>query len=358
MVKKMNRKIFISTILLTITGIIMIYSASQVWASYKMKDEFFYLKRQIIFGIIAIGLMILISRINYHIYFKYATWIFLVLFSLLILVLIPGIGLVRGGARSWIGVGTLQIQPAEFIKLGLVIILAKFLSKYEIEKPKNLFTALSLVGITFGLIMLEPDLGTGIVMLLGIMMMMFVGGISGRYVLIFFALGAILATLLIVVAPYRINRITAYLDPWSDPLGTGFQTIQSLYAISPGGLFGLGLFNSRQKFFYLPEPQTDFIFAIILEELGLLGALMILALYFIIFYQGIMTSIYARDRFGMFLGMGITSLLFSQFFINIGVVIGLLPVTGVTLPMISYGGSSLILTLAMIGILLNISRKE
>ena len=332
----------------------MVYSASQIWASYRLNDEYYYLVRQGIFGIIGVLIIAFLPKIDYHYHEKYATIIFFILFILLVIVLIPGIGVVRGGARSWIGFGSFSIQPAEFMKLGILIIVAKFISRNDISSFKNLMVVVLLIGIVFGLIMLEPDLGTGLVLLLGMVFLFFVGGIKSRYLFLLGG-GLLLGAIgLIIIAPYRIQRITAYLDPWSDPLGSGFQTIQSLYALSPGGLFGLGLFKSRQKFYYLPEPQTDFIFAIIAEELGFIGVLFIFGLFFTIFYNGIKISMKARDSFGCLLALGIVGLLFVQFFINIGVVIGLLPVTGITLPFLSYGGSSLLLTSIEIGILLSI----
>lgn len=344
--------------LLTI-GIIMVYSASAVWAEYKFDDSFFFAKRQLLFAGVGLGAMLVISRLHYEIWRKYAKVLLLICFILLIAVLIPGVGLVRGGARSWIGVGAFSIQPSEFTKLGLIIYLAVYLStkqKYITSLKQGFLPSLLLVFTAFGMIMLQPDLGTGVVLVLTCMVMILVSGarISHFVGLGILGLGAFAA--LILSAPYRIQRITAFLDPWEDPLGEGFQIIQSLYAIGPGGLMGLGLGNSLQKFFYLPEPQTDFIFAILAEELGFIGGAGVMLLFLLFLWRGIQVALRAPDGFSSLLALGITGMIAIQCMINISVVIGLIPVTGITLPFLSYGGSSLTLTLSSVGILLNVSR--
>lgn len=346
-------------IILLIIGVAMVYSSSYVWADYKYSDQFFFLKRQVLFAGSGVAAMVLFMFIPYGTWQKYAKFILLIGYGLLIVVLIPGVGLVRGGAQSWIAVGAFSIQPSEFMKLSLIIFLALLLSanqKYMTSFKKGFFPALILVISAFGLIMLQPDLGTGIVLVGTCMIMIFV---SGARLLHFFGLasiGLIGFVLLIISAPYRISRITAFLNPWEDSLGDGFQIIQSLYAIGPGGLMGVGFGESLQKYFYLPEPQTDFIFAILGEEFGFIGGTVILGLFFLLFWRGIKITLEAPDQYGRFLALGITSMLTLQVMINISVVIGLIPVTGITLPFLSYGGSSLTLTLASAGILLNISR--
>lgn len=353
------KKIFILVTFLCLFGILMVYSSSQIWAEYKMNNEYYFLIRQSLFFLIGFCMMILVSRIDYMYYKKYASYIYFCCLILLILVLIPGIGLVRGGARSWIGVGQFTIQPSEFIKFALIIIFSKYLSNHDLDIKKLKY--IILLGIflllNFFLIMLQPDFGTAVVLLITISILIFIAGINMKYVILA-VIGIIIGFgFMIVLSPYRLERIFSFLNPWEDPLGSGFQIIQSLYAISPNGLFGLGLFNSIQKFYYLPEPQTDFIFAIITEELGLIGAIFLIYLFSLFFYYGLKTAINIKNKFGMYLSIGITSLIFVQFFINIGVVIGLLPVTGITLPFISYGGSSLALNLISVGILINISKS-
>ncbi len=338
----------------------MVYSSSYIWAEYKYADSLYFLKRQLLFAGVGVAGMIFFMYIPYSNWAKYAKVILLICFALLLLVLIPGVGLTRGGAQSWIGVGAFSIQPSEFMKLGLIIFLSVFLStnqKYITSFKKGFFPALILVFTAFGLIMLQPDLGTGMVLVLTCMIMIFVSGARISHFVGLGVLGLIGFALLIISAPYRISRITAFLNPWEDPLGDGFQIIQSLYAIGPGGLMGVGLGNSLQKYFYLPEPQTDFIFAILGEELGFIGGSILLILFVLLFWRGVRVAIEAPDAFGRFLALGIVSMLTVQVMINISVVIGLIPVTGITLPFLSYGGSSLTLTLCSVGILLNISRS-
>ncbi len=340
-------------------GIVMVYSSSYVWADYKFDDSMYYLKRQLLFAVAGIIAMIATMLVPYGTWKKYANILLIICFVLLFLVLIPGVGMVRGGAQSWIGVGAFSIQPSEFMKLGLIIFLAAYLAsnqKYITSFKKGFFPSIMLIFTAFGLIMLQPDLGTGMVLVLTCMVMVFVAGARYSHFFGLAALGVVGFVVLIASAPYRISRITAFLNPWEDPLGDGFQIIQSLYAIGPGGLMGLGLGESLQKYFYLPEPQTDFIFAILGEELGFIGGSTVIALFLLLFWRGIKIALEAPDGFARFLALGIISMLAIQAMINISVVIGLIPVTGITLPFLSYGGSSLTLTLCSVGILLNISR--
>ena len=355
----MKNRILVSTILLGTFGVLMVFSASFVWAEYKMGSAYYYGIRQAIFFVLGVALMLFIAKIDYHIYEKYAKWFFIIGISLLILVLIPFIGSVRGGARSWIGIGSFSIQPSEFMKLSMMIFLSSFLANYGylMKKLKIFLLIVSTIILSFGLIMLEPDFGSGMILTLGSFLLLYIAGIKPKWFIFILLCGITGAILLVIIAPYRLERIMSYINPWNDPLGSGFQSIQSLYALSPGGLFGLGLFKSRQKFFYLPEPQTDFIFAIITEELGFLGSFMIFLVFLSFFYAGYLTSIKAKDLLGFYLAAGITGIIFIQFFMNISVVIGLIPITGVTLPFISYGGSSLIVNYLMVGILLNISNN-
>ena len=246
------------------------------------------------------------------------------------------------------------------MKLGIILLISKYLSKYrnDLKKFKNFLGVLLLVILVFGLIMLQPDFGTGLVLVLSIIILLFCTQAPIKYFLFLLCVGILGIIGLIISEPYRMMRILAYLDPWSDPLGSGFQTIQSLFAVAPSGIFGLGYNNSLQKHFFLPEPQNDFIFAIICEELGLIGSMILLGLFIFMILRIIRISNKVEDKFHKFLSLGIGISLFVQVFINIGVVIGLLPVTGITLPFISYGGSSLILTLVMIAVVLNISKYQ
>lgn len=329
--KQVEILLLISITLISIFGIIMIYSASNVWAEYKYNDPLKYVRHQFIFFVIGYVAMLIISKIDYQTYFKKSNLFLLGCIILLVLVAIPGIGMVRNGSRSWFGVGSFGIQPSEFTKLALII----FTSKYLVNNEKNMKFVwkgvVPILGITlfiFGLIMLQPDFGTGIIIVMSIIGLLFVGGVSLKFFIGMGLIGLAGITGLIAVAPYRMSRILSYLNPWSDPLGSGFQIIQSLYAIGPGGLFGLGFGNSIQKHFYLPEPQTDFIFAIISEEFGFLGILIVATLFLIIIINGFKISRKCKDLFGKYLAFGITFQLAFQTVLNLMVVVGLIPVTG------------------------------
>ncbi|MCP3026207.1 stage V sporulation protein E [Halobacillus sp. A5] len=351
--------LIITILSLLMIGIVMVYSSSSIWSEYKFDDSWFYAKRQTLFASLGLIAMFTLSKIPYFVWYKHAKLIVLICLVFLILVLIPGVGMVRGGARSWIGIGMFSIQPSEFMKLGLIIFLAKFLSmrqKRIVSFQEGFLPSLAIILIPFALIMLQPDLGTGVVMVGTCLVMMFVAGARIAHFMLIVAGGVAGMAGLIASAPYRIQRITAFLHPWEDPLGSGFQIIQSLYAIGPGGLLGLGLGKSMQKFFYLPEPQTDFIYSVLAEELGFLGGALVLILFFILLWRGVRASLHASDLFGSLLALGIVGMISIQVMINVSVVTGLIPVTGITLPLISYGGSSLTLTLAALGLLLSVSR--
>ena len=359
--KKIELTLFISVILISLFGVIMIYSSSYIWAEYKYNDPYKYLKNQGLFFLLGIFLMFFISRINYKKYFKYANKILFICITLLILVLIPGIGTVRNGSRSWFGIGSFGIQPSEFTKLGLIIFTSKYLSNNPNSLKnfkKGVLPILLLTLLIFGVIMLQPDFGTGTILVMTIIGILFVAGLNVKIFIKFGIVGILGVVGLILVAPYRLKRILSFLNPWSDPLGSGFQIIQSLYSIGPGGLFGLGFGNSIQKHFYLPEPQTDFIFSIISEEFGFMGIIIISTLFIVIYYNCLKISIKCSDLFGKYLSFGITFGLIFQTILNLSVVVGLIPVTGVTLPFLSYGGSSLLIIMISIGIILNISRYE
>ena len=357
--KKIDYKLFISVIILAIFGSIMIYSSSNVWALYKFDDAFKYFKNQFIFLIIGSIIMYLFSKLNYSFYKKKSNLILLGCFILLVLVLIPGIGVVRNGSRSWFGVGGFGIQPSEAAKIGLVIFVSKYLSNnYSImfDIKKGVLPIMVVIMVFFVLIMLEPDFGTAMVITMSLVAMIFISKVKLSFFIKIGVVGLLGIVGLIIVAPYRMARIVSFLNPWSDPLGSGFQIIQSLYAIGPGGLFGMGLGNSIQKHFYLPEPQTDFIFSIISEELGFLGVLIVSSIFLFIFYRCIKISLTTKDLFGKYLSFGLSFSIIFQTILNLCVVIGLVPVTGVTLPFLSYGGSSLLVSMASIGIILNVSR--
>lgn len=357
----MDYLLLLAILVISIFGIVMVYSSSYVWAEYKFNDPFKFVKHQGLFFFVGLVFLYFISKIHYKNYYNFSNRILLGCILLLVLVLIPGVGTVRNGSRSWFGIGSFGIQPSEFTKLAMIIFTAKYISNYQkklTDIKHGVFPILGITLLIFGLIMLQPDFGTGMILVVTIIGLLFIGGVPMKFFFRMGLLGVAGIVALILVAPYRLERILSFLNPWSDPLGSGFQIIQSLYAIGPGGLFGYGFLKSRQKHFYLPEPQTDFIFSIISEEFGFLGVLIVSSLFLFIIYRGFRIARNCKEPFGKFLAFGITFGLAFQAILNLMVVVGLIPVTGVTLPFLSYGGSSLLITLSGMGILLNISRYQ
>lgn len=358
--KHMDYLLFIAIIVISIFGIIMIYSASSIWAEFKYHDAFKYVKHQALFFFIGIAIMWLVSKIDLSFLKKKSNLILGGCFLLLLLVLIPGIGSIRNGSRSWFGIGGFGIQPSEFAKIGLIIYTAKYLESNQRnmgDVKKGAIPIFLVIGIFFFLIMLEPDFGTAMVITLTLVCLIFISGLKISFFVRLGVVGLLGIVGLIIAAPYRMARIISFLNPWSDPLGAGYQIIQSLYAIGPGGLLGQGFLNSRQKHFYLPEPQTDFIFSIISEEFGFLGVILVCTFFFFIFYRMIRIAMRASDLFTKYLAFGLAFGIFIQASLNLAVVVGLIPVTGVTLPFFSYGGSSLLVSMLSVGLVLNISRK-
>ena len=324
MKKHFDFYLFTAIIILILFGAIMIYSASSIWANYKFEDSFYYVKRQMIFIVLGIFLMITTSKIDYNIYYENSNKILGICIILLILVLIPGIGSVRNGSRSWFGIGSLGIQPSEAAKLGMIIFTSKYLtnsSKFLKNYKYGVFPILGVLFLLFGLIMLQPDLGTGMILVISIISLLFIAGVNMKFFIGGGIIGLIGVIILIAIAPYRMDRITSFINPWNDPLGTGFQIIQSLYAIGPGGLLGRGYLKSIQKQFYLPEPQTDFIFSIIAEEFGVF-------MFSFIIYRGIRIALRTKDSFAKYLAFGMSFQLAFQALMNLMVVIGMIPVTG------------------------------
>lgn len=337
----------------------MVYSSSMIWAEYKFNDSLYYLKHQGLFFVVGLIVMFIISKIDYKLYLMYSNKILLLSLILLVLVLIPGIGQVRNGSRSWFGIGSFGFQPSEIAKIALIIFVSKYLANNEKEVKsitKGVFPILLIIFLFFGLIMLEPDFGTGMVIVATLFVMLFASNIKLSFFGYLIVLGIVGIVGLIIMAPYRMARIVSFINPWVDPLGSGFQIIQSLYAISPSGLFGRGLGNSIQKHFYLPEPQTDFIFAIISEELGILGIIILSILFLVLFSSSLKISFNSNNLFAKYLSFGLIIGIMLQTILNICVVIGLVPVTGVTLPFISYGGSSLLVSMVSVGIILNVGK--
>lgn len=350
--------IMVISLLLLGIGLVMIYSSSQIAAYDKFNDSSFFFKRQVVWAIAGIIAMIMVMNIPYTVYKKLTPLIILTLFILMVLVL-TGLGSTVNGAQRWLDLGFTKIQPSEFVKLGIIIYLASIYSKKQ-EHINNfsrgLIPPLVVVAIFFMLILLQRDLGTGMSIIFFTMVMIFCSGAQFKHL---FGLGLVCSVIFFIFArtsPYRWQRITSFKDPWAEPLGSGYQLIQSLYAIGNGGVFGNGFGKSIQKYHYLPEAHTDFIFSITAEELGLVGVIVILSLYLFFVLRGITISNRCPDLFGKLLAIGIVAMIGIQALINIAVVSGTLPVTGITLPFLSYGGSSLLLTMVAVGMLLNVSR--
>ena len=357
--KKFDYVLLIAVIIISVFGITMIYSASSIWAEFKFHDALKYVKHQSLFFIVGIVILLISSKMDIEFLKKKANLILGVCLILLILVLIPGIGSVRNGSRSWFGIGGLGIQPSEFAKIGLIIYTAKYLSRNQKNMKdikKGALPIFLVIGVFFLLIMLEPDFGTAMVITLTLICLIFISGLKISFFVKLGLLGILGIVGLIIAAPYRMARIISFLNPWSDPLGSGYQIIQSLYAIGPGGLLGQGFMNSRQKHFYLPEPQTDFIFSIISEEFGFMGVIIVCSFFFLIFYRMLKVAMSSNDLFKKYLAFGLAFGIFIQAGLNLAVVVGLIPVTGVTLPFFSYGGSSLLVSMLSVGLVLNISR--
>lgn len=352
-IKKYRIAVIVSTLILLIIGLYMVRDSSLVWANYLYGDENYYFKRQLIYAILGIIVAFFAMRIPFSALKKYSPLALLISLILLILVLIPGLGITKNGSTSWLGFSIVSFQPSEFFKISLILFFSLYLEKFYYQSGK-IRTLIPLFVITlsgFVLIMLQPDFGTCMVLAVSIFILLYASRLKNKWFLIFIAVGLVAIGALIFFESYRFKRITAFLDPFSDPLGSGFQIIQSLYAIGPGGL--IGNMSSVQKYYYLPEPQTDFIFAIYVEEFGLLGGIVLIALYAVIFYSSFKIIVRSGNLYKSFVSLGLLSLFMIQTIINLGVVIGLFPVTGITLPLVSYGGSSLIVVLFSLGLIVN-----
>ena len=370
------------TVLLTIIGLIMVLSASSPSAYYDTKgagnNPAYYFIRQGIFAAAGIVAMYIISKMNYQTFRWISIFVLGVSMVLLLMVFIPGIGVVRNGARRWIEIGPLQFQPSETAKVGIVLYFASRLSKRDgyVFKPKaetgileRTYNFLGRIGFielvpygvvlvfVCGLIALQPHMSGIVIILVIAATILFSSGIQLRWFVLAGMIVLIALTIYVLSNPYMLERIISASDPWEDPRVSGYQLTQSMMAIGSGGLTGVGLGKSRQKFMFLPEEHNDFIFSIICEELGLVGAFVIIILFMLLFLRGYWIALHARDRFGSLLVVGVISQLAMQVFFNIGVVTGLLPTTGISLPLFSYGGTALMVQLAEMGIILSVSRQ-
>lgn len=340
-------------LLLSCIGIVFVYSAGTYWSSVHYAGQVSFYMKQSMYLIVGFVVFFVVTQLT--ILRSERFWFLLYMFSnlLLIVVLIPGIGLERNGSQSWIGVGSLSFQPAELTKLTVIVYLSFLLGKQKTGERIVQLKHFVILLLPVALIMLQPDFGSVFILLVATFLLLFIAGYPWKFYGALIVMGALGIVGLILSAPYRLKRIEAFLDPWKDPLGSGFQAVQSLMAIGPAGLFGHGFGQSRQKYLYLPEPQNDFIFAIILEEIGLLGGLVIIGLFISMLYFGVAVAIRSSLRAYFYASMTLVLMLSFQAFLNMGVVTGLLPVTGVTLPFISYGGSSLVIAWLTIGLVKN-----
>lgn len=342
---------------MSLIGIIFIYSAGTYWSSIHYEGETPFYIKQTIYLLLAISVFLFVS--NRKEFTSEKTWIMLYIFSLvlLVIVLIPGIGIWRNGSRSWIGVGPLTIQPAELVKITTLMYLSFLLSKVKSGQRVVQLKHFLILLIPCALIMLQPDFGSVFIMVVSSFILLFIAKYPIKLYVGIISLGVFGLIGLIVSAPYRLKRIEAFINPWADPLVSGFQAVQSLLAIGPAGLLGHGFGESRQKFLYLPEPQNDFIYSIILEEIGFLGGCVILLLFGLFFYAGCGLALQSTKSSDFYAICALVCMVGFQAALNIGVVIGLIPVTGVTLPFISYGGTSLMIIWFVVGIVVSISNR-
>jgi cell division protein FtsW len=360
----MKGKLRVDFILLAVTlalvgiGIVMVYSTSAIIAGDRFGDPYYFLKRQALFGGIGFILMIVMWVCPYGILRRMAYPILILSILFLIAVFIPGIGHRAGGSIRWLKIESFSFQPSEFAKLGLVIFLAYFLTKKE-EKIRSFsfgfLPTILLSGLVIALVAKEPDFGAALFLSAMVFLLLFVSGARVIYIVGALIVAVPVVYYLLMNVGYRYKRLLSFIRPWEDPTGTSFQIIQSFLSFGSGGLFGLGLGEGRQKLFFLPAPHTDFIFSVIGEELGLFGAIVIVLLFFIFTMRGIHIGLSLEDRFASYLALGITLMISLQAVINIGVVLGLLPTKGLTLPFVSYGGTSLVTNFAAVGILLHLS---
>jgi len=352
--------IVLMVVALTCFGVVMVYSASSIMATKKFHDGFYFLKRQGIYAILGFAAMAFAMRIDYNFWRKAAVPILLGCLVLLLAVLIPGIGGSAGGSSRWIRLPGFSFQPSEFAKIAFIMYMAYSLDKKQ-DKVRffssGFLPYMVVLAVMLLLLLKQPDLGSSLTLGAVAMVMLFAAGTRLSYIFSMILLALPFLYYAVMHVDYRRRRIMAFLNPWEDPTNTGFQIIQSWIAVGTGGIFGQGLGEGKQKLFYLPEAHTDFIFSVVGEELGFIGIMVIASMFFLLVHRGIRVALYAEDNFGRSLAFGISTLIGLEAFVNIAVVTGIFPTKGLALPFISYGGSSLIITLFAVGILLNISSR-
>jgi len=359
--KKLDVTLLLVTLILVTIGTVMVYSSSSIIAMKRFNDAQYFLKKQFFFVLLGLAVMVLVTKIPYQHLRKWAYPGLFLSVILLILLLIPHVGIRAGGATRWLRLGIFSFQVTELVKVSMVIFLAHLLTKkisVVTEFKKGVLIPLSTTLLIVGLIVLEPDFGTAVIITTIMILLLYLSGCRIVHLAGLLALFAPVGIFLIYHKSYRLERLISFLDPWKDPQKSGFQIIQSLLSFGSGGTFGVGIGDGMQKLFYLPEPHTDFILSIIAEESGFLGVAIIIILFGIFILRGFLISFKAPDLFSTLLAAGLTMVIALETFINIAGVMGLIPLKGLALPFISYGGSSLIMSLTAVGILLNISSHE
>ncbi|MCK5912313.1 MAG: putative lipid II flippase FtsW [Desulfuromusa sp.] len=358
--RNVDTTLLLLTVSLTCIGVVMVYSSSAIMAADKFHDGFYFLKRQLAYTVIGFVLMAVATYFNYQNWRKLAVISLLASIALLAMLFIPGFGVRVGGAMRWLRLPGLTIQPAELVKLTLVLYLAHSLTRKK-EKVRSLLKGylpyMIVLGVLLLMLLKQPDLGSAMIIAGVALAMLIVAGVRWRYLLPTILMTLPVVYFLVMQVDYRRRRIMTFLDPWDDPFGAGFQIIQSLVAFGNGGILGQGLGIGEQKLFYLPEAHTDFIFSVIGEELGLVGVLVVAALFLMLVLCGIRIALQCQEPFGRNLAFGLSFLLGLEAFVNLSVCMGLLPTKGLALPFVSYGGTSLVVSLIAVGILLNISNS-
>ena len=352
--------LFLVVLVLLGLGVVMVYSASAILATDRFRDAHFFLKKQLFWAVLGLGVMWGVMAIDYRKWRPLVSPLLALAFVLLVLVLVPPFGQSINGTRRWLRWGPISVQPTELAKLVLVVYLADFLARRQAvigHLWRGILPPLVVTGGVAGLVLLQPDLGSAVAIVGVVLCMIFVAGARLAHLGMIGGLAVPVVALAVYMAPYRLRRVLTFLDPWADPRGAGFQIIQSYLALGGGGLLGRGLGESKQKLFYLPEPHTDFIFAVLGEELGFLGALATVVLFGILLWRGIRIGLRVADPFGALVAFGVTALLVNQAVVNLGVVVGVFPTKGLPLPFVSSGGSSLLVAMAAVGLLLNVSQR-
>ncbi len=353
--KKIDYILLCSVLALVVIGLVFVYSASSYSAEIAYGNKYFFFTKQAIGALVGLVAMLVASKINID--FIKKLWIAGIVISviLLVLVFVPGISIENYGARRWIGVGSFSMQPSEIAKFAYVLFCAVYMSKADMSKLRCCLLPIG-VGILFcALIIAEPNMSITMCMAMLMVIMLFIGGMKWKYFLLMLVPIALAVPLLIIMEPYRLQRLLAFIDPWASPKDEGYQLIQSLYALGGGGWFGVGLFNSRQKYRFLPFAESDFIFSVIGEETGLFGCLAVFALYAVVIVRGVRIAVNSRDKFRCYLAGGISAVVAVQSLLNFAVVTGSIPPTGLPLPFISYGGTSLVVFMTAMGVMLNLS---